>query len=226
MARYRSVAVYGATGRVGREINWDLSLRKAGIEGKDAQLELIRQASDAGVKRFIASEYGVHPETDLGRSEFFARWTAIASGFFDNMLPILISANVQTSTLTLKGSGKTKYPFTVRHDIGRVLAETFKEPERYKDVWLTVVNAWYTFDEIVQRIEDLSGKKWAVEKVKTDASTPILHLVEQKGGDIVPYASGPKSSLVDVEDFDVILRRYVDELAQWQKEVRLRFVCA
>lgn len=129
------------------------------------------------------------------------------------MLPILISANVQTSTLTLKGSGKTKYPFTVRHDIGRMLAETFKEPERYKNVWLTVVNAWYTFDEIVQRIEELSGKKWAVEKVKTDMTTPILHLVEQKGGDIVPYTSGLEGSLVDLEDFDFVIRGYVDELA-------------
>lgn len=44
----------------------------SGIQGKAAQLSLIQQAKSQGVKRFIASEYGVHPDTEAGRSDFFA----------------------------------------------------------------------------------------------------------------------------------------------------------
>lgn len=43
----------------------------SGLHGKAAQLDLIQQAKDQGVKQFIASEYGVHPDTDAGKSDFF-----------------------------------------------------------------------------------------------------------------------------------------------------------
>lgn len=47
-------------------------LMLSGLQGKAAQLDLIQQAKDQGVKRFVASEYGVHPDTGAGKSDFFA----------------------------------------------------------------------------------------------------------------------------------------------------------
>lgn len=195
------------------------------------------------MKRFVASEYGVHPETDAGRSDFFAAkramrqllqdsqfpdgklafpnfnckvtdevqigWTSIASGFFDDILPILVNANTQTSTLTIRGTGKTRYPFTVRHDIGRVLAETFKHPEKYKNEWLSVVNAWYSFNDIVEKIGDMSGKDWTVERAETTMKMPILHLAETNQWNILPLDASRDDSPVELENFDEVIRDYV-----------------
>lgn len=101
----------------------------------------------------------------------------------------------------------------MRHDIGRVLVETFKQPEAYKNTWLSVVNAWYSFDEIVHKIEEMSSKTWKVEKAATDMKTPILHLAEQNSWDIIPLEATRTDSLIELENFDVIIKRYADLLA-------------
>lgn len=143
------------------------------MPGKAAQNDLIKQAKGEGVKRFIASEYGVHPDTTFGRAEFFnakremrqlldsfnfpdcrvslpvsifapaqfnigtrdvpsTGWTGIASRFFDDIVGALVSANAESSTIVVRGSGQVRHPFTLPSNIGRVLAETFREPHKYK----------------------------------------------------------------------------------------------
>ncbi|KAK1844128.1 Pinoresinol reductase 1-like protein 3 [Colletotrichum chrysophilum] len=230
MTRYRKVAVFGATGRVGREVTralaeegfdvvpisrqvtvvagiktqklasletFDVVVSTVGLHGKAAQLDLIQQAKDQGVKQFIASEYGVHPDTDAGKSDFFTAtrelrqilhdagfpdgWTAIASGFFDNILPLLVGADVNALSITVRGSGQVRHSFTLRYDIGRVLAATFDRPLEYKDTWITVANAWYTLEDVAHKVEQFTGRDWQVRKTPTDMKMPILHLTEENG---------------------------------------------
>lgn len=142
-----------------------------------------------------------------------AGWTAIASGFFDDILPLLVNADSDANTLTVRGSGQVRHPFTLRHDIGRVLAATFERPLEYKNTWITVANAWYTLDEVTKKIEEMTGKSWEVRKVPTDMKAPILHLAEQNGWDILPLGSGQKDVSVELGDFEeVAIREYAKSL--------------
>lgn len=213
------------------------------MPGKAAQNDLIKQAKGQGVKRFIASEYGVHPDTTFGRADFFnakremgqllnssnfpdgrvflpvsppprgqvfvgicdlprTGWTGIASGFFDDILPALVSASAEKSTIVVRGSGQVRHPFTLRSDIGRVLAETFREPHKYKDSWITVVSAWYTLEQVADRINEVSGRKWTVQRIPTDMKMPILHLAEQNRWDFIPEAATPEDAPVKLGDFE------------------------
>ncbi|EQB55012.1 hypothetical protein CGLO_05085 [Colletotrichum gloeosporioides Cg-14] len=208
---------------------FDVVVSTVGLQGKTAQLNLIRQAKHQGVKRFVASEYGVHPDTGAGKSDFFAAkremrqilhearfpdgWTAIASGFFDDILPLLVGADVDALSITVRGSGQVRHPFTLRYDIGRVLAATFERPMEYKNTWITVANAWYTLDEVARKVEQLTGRDWQVRKIPTDMKAPILHLAEQNGWDILPPGSGQKNVPVELGNFEeVAILQYAKSL--------------
>lgn len=202
------------------------------------------------MKRFIASEYGVHPDTNFGRADFFAAkremrqlldssdfadgrvsflsltahpvvfslaqfnieahdlqrtvtgWTGIACGFFDDIMPVLVSPNTKESTIVVRGTAQVRHPFTLRSDVGRVLAETFREPQRYKNSWITVVNSWYTLGQLAEKIVEFSGRKWAVQTVPTDMKLPILHLAEQNQWDVLPKTATPEEAPVKLEDFE------------------------
>lgn len=129
-------------------------------------------------------------------------WTAIASGFFDDILPMLVSANAEESTLVVRGTRKVRHPFTLRSDIGRVLAETFREPQKYKNTWITVVNAWYTLDQVAEKINEISEKNWTVQRAPTDMKMPILHLAEQNQWDVIPKTATPEDAPIKLEDFE------------------------
>lgn len=117
-------------------------------------------------------------------------------------MPALVSANAQESTIVVRGSGQVRHPFTLRSDIGRVLAETFREPRKYKNSWITVVNSWYTLDQVADKINEISGRDWTVQRVPTDMKMPILHLAEQNQWDFIPGAATPEDAPVKLGDFE------------------------
>lgn len=117
-------------------------------------------------------------------------------------MPALVSANAEKSTIVVRGTGQVRHPFTLRSDIGRVLAETFREPQKYKDSWITVVNSWYTLDQVAEKINEISGKNWTVQRVPTDMKMPILHLAEQNQWDVIPKTATPEDAPIKLEDFE------------------------
>lgn len=139
-------------------------------------------------------------------------WTAIAAGFFDSLLPMLIPSDPAKTTLTIPGAGTFPYPFTIRHNIGRVLAHTFQYPEKYKNVWLTVVNGWYTFNDIKSKIEIVTGRSWDVERVETTMRMPILHLAEQNQWDILPRQASSRDAPVLLMNVDDAIEEYAEAL--------------
>jgi uncharacterized protein YbjT (DUF2867 family) len=108
-------------------------------------------------------------------------WTAISSGFLDSVIPAFATFDSTSSTVKIHGNGDLQYPFTVRYDIGRILAYTFKHPKQYKDTWLAVANEWLSLKEIAQIIKVKSGKELLMENVGLDDSTPVLRLLEENG---------------------------------------------
>lgn len=83
------------------------------------------------------------------------------------------------ATLTVGGSGKKTYPFTLQYDIGRVLAETFKNPAQYRDSWILMANNWLSLDEIADHIQQQSKRRWTIRHVSLDDRTPVLRLFEE-----------------------------------------------
>ena len=139
-------------------------------------------------------------------------WTAIASGFIDSLLPMLLPSDPTKTTLRIPGAGTIPYPFTIRHDIGRVLAHTFQYPEKYKNVWLSVVTGWYTFNDIKSKIEAVTGRSWDVERVETTSRMPILHLAEQNQWDILPRQASKLDAPVQLANFDEVIEHYAQTL--------------
>lgn len=125
---------------------------------------------------------------------------------------MLIPSDPAKTTLVIPGAGAIPYPFTVRHDIGRVLAHTFQHPEKHKNVWLTVVNGWYSFNDIKSKIEIVTGRSWEAEKVETTMRMPILHLAEQNQWDILPRKASSRDAPVPLTDFDDVIKEYAEAL--------------
>lgn len=119
----------------------------------------------------------------------------LPAGFFDNILPLLVGEDVNALSITIRGSGQVRHPFTLRYDIGRVLAATFERPLEYKDTWITVVNACYTLEEVAHKVEQFTGRDWKVRKIPTDMKMPILHLAEENGWDILPLVRAKRMYL-------------------------------
>lgn len=111
----------------------------------------------------------------------FSGWTAVASGFLEWTIPLFVRVDSQTSLITVAGNGKTQYPFIIRYDIGRILAETFRNPSKYKDAWILAANSWLSLDEIAQYVQRESQMELKIQHEELTEKTPVLQLLEQGG---------------------------------------------
>ena len=99
----------------------------------------------------------------------------------DHVVPLFVQVQPQSSTITVRGNGETRFPFALRHDIGRTLAATFKNPAEYKDRWLTVANGWFTLGEIARIMGEQSGINFQIQNLELDDKVPVLRLLEVNG---------------------------------------------
>lgn len=129
-------------------------------------------------------------------------WTATINGFFDSVLTSLVKWDLATSTAKITGKGETKYPFVLRSDIGRVLAETFRNPAEYKNRWLALANDWLSGKDIVALVEEATDKTLTVEHVEADpAKTPVIFFLEKKDGNVFDPSLQTKNLPVGLTDF-------------------------
>lgn len=77
----------------------------------------------------------------------------------------------------ISGQGETKYPFVVRHDIGRVLAHTLKNPAEFENQWLELAN------DIAQITSDTAASKelkvetsWQMRRMAATSSIRVCRL--------------------------------------------------
>lgn len=106
-------------------------------------------------------------------------WTAFACGFFEWVIPYAVQVDSESATITVGGSGQKIYPFTLQYDVGRALAETFKNPAKYKDSWILLANNWLSLDDIAVHIQQQSQGKWTIRHIDLDDRTPVLKLFEE-----------------------------------------------
>lgn len=105
----------------------------------------------------------------------------MSSDFFDSVIGSFVSTDLASSTITVSGDGNIVNPFTVRYDLGLVLAHTFRNPIHFKNTWLRIANDWLSLNEIGKIVQQKADRKLLVRKAELDDKTLVLQLLENSG---------------------------------------------
>lgn len=169
------------------------SLKKA-FEGQDAvislvggaglgdQDKLINAAIEAGVKRFIPSEFGsnvpdkrirdIVPVFEakfatvnyLKSKEKEISWTSVITGpFFDWGLKVgFLGFNGSTKTASIYDDGKAKFSGSNLHSIGLALVKSLEKADLTKNQYVYISDFQTSQEEILAAAEKATGGKWTV----------------------------------------------------------------
>jgi len=159
------------------------------------QTILIDAAVEAGVKRFIPSEFGVSELDPALKGEVFLQpkaetfhhlqelakhgkitYTAIATGpFFDWGLQVgFLQFDLKTHEAVYYDEGKPHITFSNTNDIALWVALTLQHPEKTENKYLQLGTFVATQVEIFEALEKVSGHKWHVKAHKTTAEAKQL----------------------------------------------------
>ncbi|KAI9737815.1 MAG: hypothetical protein M1834_009184 [Cirrosporium novae-zelandiae] len=151
------------------------------------QKTIIDAAVDAGVKRFIPSEYGINttgplpPELSIMLGGKVAiqsylkekastnpgfSWTALATGpFFDwGIKRQMLGLNVPTHSATIYDSGNEAFSTTTVAQIGRAVSRILELPDKTANQYLWVKSFTTTQNELISILEEVTGTKWDIQK--------------------------------------------------------------
>jgi len=181
---------------------FDVIISVVGDKGWHDQLPLIAKAKEEGVKRFIPSEFGmdhrgqhvayVAPKEDamkaVQEAGFPDGWTGFINGFFENVVDRMCKWDLEKGEVMVTGKGSTKYPFVYRYDIGRAIATTLKNSEKYKDQWVLYASDWVSGDDMAKWVIEAAGKDLKVKHVAAPPTAPIITVLEESGGNVFDKA--------------------------------------
>jgi hypothetical protein len=71
------------------------------------------------------------------------------------------------------------------------LAETFRNPSKYKDAWIFAANSWLSLDEIAEYVQRESQVELKIQHEELTEKTPVLQLFEQDG--VQPFERSQQS---------------------------------
>ncbi|RDW68712.1 aromatic alcohol reductase [Aspergillus mulundensis] len=151
------------------------------------QKTIIDAAIDAGVSRFIPSEFSADSQNDavLALLPLFAQkrevieylkakekeitWTGIASsGLFDwGIANGFLGYDIATRTATIWDSGDKKFTFTNEKQLGRALVSLLRQPEPTANQYLYISSVEATQNEILAALENATASKWNVQRTTT-----------------------------------------------------------
>lgn len=155
----------------------------------DDQKKIVDAAIEAGVKRFIPSEYGCNtgdPKTlelvtvlvpkkgvvdylKTKESKDFS-WTSIVNGpFFEWGLKIgFLGYDLKSHTATIFDDGNRPFSTTNRSTIGRAVASVLTHTSQTANKLLYIDSVTTTQNEILASFEKATGKKWEVKKTTSE----------------------------------------------------------
>ncbi|CAG8478904.1 8933_t:CDS:2 [Funneliformis mosseae] len=138
----------------------------------EVQLPLLTAAKEAGVKRFIPSEFGSeyqgisHPFSD-DKAKFRAEveksgleYTIIFTGLFYEYLD-WIGFDIKKKKATFFTDPNLTISTTSLHDVGKYTVESLKIPDA-RNARIRVAGATLSFNELLKKFEEASGSKWEV----------------------------------------------------------------
>jgi hypothetical protein len=152
----------------------------------DAQLALIDAAAEAGVKRFIPSEFGHNTGSDKivglvplfgGKRKFVERiksypsltWTATITGlFFDWGFKRGTIVDAKNVTATVWDDGDVPFSTTNLRTIGQTLVKLLTDSAAYEDSknkYIYLASHTTTQNEVIAATEKATGKKFDITKI-------------------------------------------------------------
>ncbi|KAK3045251.1 hypothetical protein LTS18_014221, partial [Coniosporium uncinatum] len=156
------------------------------------QQTIIDAAAEAGVKRFIPSEYGIDtsnptapdyvPGTKL-KQDVHARlrtkesmgmsWTAIIVGvWFDWGIGTgIMSWDIPNRKAVIYNTGDEHYCGANLERIAEGIVKTLQRPEETKNQFVYVRSHRTTQNEVIALLEKFTGDKWKIEKARTEEAT-------------------------------------------------------
>lgn len=167
----------------------DAVVASLGAPAIHLQPKIVDAAIAAGVKRFIPSEFGsntLDPKVNarvpifapkiaavdyLKTKEDSISWSALINGpFFDWALKVgFLGFNAQTKTAKLIDGGVAKFSTTNLDTIGLAIAKILLNPELTKNQYVAVTSFITSQSEVLAIAEKLSGEKWKVEELSSEA---------------------------------------------------------
>jgi len=181
------------------------------------QNHLVDAAIEAGVKRFIPSEFGVSDQDPALKDEALLQpkihtihhleevakqgkitWTGIATGpFFDwGLQNGFLQFDLKTHEAVFYDEGKPHITFSNLADIGLWVALTLQHPEKTENKYLQLGTVVATQLEIFEVLEKVTGQKWHVKAHKTTAEAK--HLAKEA------LAKGEQQTFIFQSLFDII----------------------
>ncbi|CAG8474446.1 5832_t:CDS:2 [Scutellospora calospora] len=147
-----------------------------GNELEATQRTLLIAAKEAGVKRFIPSEFGCDIKTINDVHLFHAsklaflqeleksgiEYTIIVTGLFQEYIGIL-GFDHKNKKATFYADSNTKIATTALSDIGKYTVESLKLPEA-RNGTIRVAGSVLTLNELLKKYEEITGTKWEVSE--------------------------------------------------------------
>jgi len=155
------------------------------IMGSAKQIEIVKAAVAAGVKRFIPAEFGSdnrdpkwlelmpvfhvkNQVVDFLRSQESTgmSWTGvITSAFFDWGLTTkqFLGFNLDSCTALIYDSGDARFSATTLPTIGAAIVAILHKPEETTNQYIYIASFTTTQNEVLAALEKATGKKWQVE---------------------------------------------------------------
>ncbi|KAG0633188.1 hypothetical protein HOY80DRAFT_656103 [Tuber brumale] len=172
------------------------------------QQTLIDAAVQAGVKRFIPSEFGSNVANEktrelsvfggkvatvdyLKKKEGEITWSALINGpFFDWGLRVgFLGIDIPNRKATLLDGGNIPFSTTTLSDVGQSVVGVLTHPEETKDRYVFVQSALTTQNKLLAAAEEAAGEKFAVVHQNTEE-------VEREGNEKI--AKGDFSGFIDL----------------------------
>ncbi|OAL42980.1 NAD(P)-binding protein [Pyrenochaeta sp. DS3sAY3a] len=174
----------------------DAVVSTVGNDAFEKQQQIVEAAIRAGVKRFIPSEFGIDttksevqnylPVVMASKRKFVEfleskekeglSWTAIGSGAFLDwgLKHEFLGFDLKTRKATLWDDGKTHFTATTLDQIGLAVSRVLQKPSETANRYLYVSSVRTSQREILDTIEKVTGDKWTVENVNTNAKVKEL----------------------------------------------------
>jgi len=171
--------------------NADAVISTVGGGAFDDQTTIVDAAVEAGVKRFIPSEFGVdttdpavsslpvfgskvkvhHHVEELAKQGKITYTNIVTGGFADwGLKNGFLGFDLQKHHATLWNNGAHLSPFTAVEDIGRFVAASLFHAEVSKNKTLRFASFIANQHEILQALEKVSGKQWTIGHTTTAES--------------------------------------------------------
>jgi len=185
---------YSASSLASAFKNQDVVISIVGNEGFADQTRIIDAAIDAGVKRFIPSEFGSDTKNDAVRaivpvfngkkqvvdylktkeSKTFS-WTALVTGpFFDWGLKVgFLGFDLKAQTAKIWDSGNAPFSGTNLRTIGLALVKLLGTPTAYTESanqYVYVASHTASQNQILDALRKVTGKDWPVTRTQSEES--------------------------------------------------------